>query len=58
MSVIAVQIEPLGATRVFFDCRPTAADSLDVRRIEQAIQHSLALAEPTDDTEEFLLMAA
>jgi len=58
MSVIAVQIQPHGATRVFFDCCATAADPLDMRRIEQAIEHSLALAGPTDDAEGCLLMAA
>ena len=49
MSVIAIQIEPHRATRVFFDCRSAAVDPLDQRRIEVAIENSIALAEPEDD---------
>ena len=58
MPMIAVQIEPHGATRVFFDCRDVAADPMDERHITLAIEHSLALAGATDDAEDFLLMAA
>jgi hypothetical protein len=46
MSVIAVLIERGGATRVFFDCRETAADAADRWHIERAIQDSLALLGP------------
>ena len=48
MSVIAIQIEPHRATRVFFDCSSAAADPRDQRRIELAIEHSIAVAEPDD----------
>jgi hypothetical protein len=56
MSVIAIQTEPHRVTRIFFDCC-TAIDPVDQRRIEVAIEHSNALAEPEDDAPEFLLMA-
>ena len=46
MSVIAIQIEPHRTTRVFFDCSNAAADPVDQRRIELAIEHSIALPEP------------
>ena len=58
MSVIAIQTEPHRVTRMFFDCCDAAADPVDQRRIEVAIEHSNALAEPEDDAPEFLLMAA
>jgi hypothetical protein len=55
MSVIAIQTEPHRVTRMFFDCCNAAADQVDQRRIEVAIEHSIA--EPEDNTPEFLLMA-
>jgi hypothetical protein len=58
MSVIATQIEPRRATRIFFDCRNAAANPADRRRIEQAIETSIALAPPDDDAPEALLFAA
>ena len=45
MSVIAIQTEPHGVTRMFFDCCQTAIDPVDQRRIEVAIEHSNALAD-------------
>ena len=53
MSVIAIQIEPHRATRVFFDCRSAAVDPLDQRRIEVAIENSIALATLKNDAPEF-----
>ena len=57
MSMIAVQAEPHRVTRVFFDCRNAAADPVDQRRIELAMEHSTVHAEPEDGVPEFLLMA-
>jgi hypothetical protein len=34
---------------MFFDCCNAAADQADQRRIEVAIEHSTAIAEPEDD---------
>ena len=48
MSVIAIEIEPHRAMRVFFDCSNAAADPRDHRRIELAIKHSIAVAESED----------
>jgi hypothetical protein len=58
MSVLAIQIEPRRRTRVLFDCHVAAVDPMDQRRIEQAIEHSIALAQADDDASEFLLPAA
>jgi hypothetical protein len=49
MSVIAIQTELHRVTRMFFDCCNAAADQADQRRIEVAIEHSIAIAEPEDD---------
>jgi hypothetical protein len=54
MSVIAIQIESQRATRVFFDCSTTTGDRGDQRRIELAIEHSIASwvqAAESDDAE-------
>jgi hypothetical protein len=58
MPVLAIQIEPYGRTRVFFDCRASAVEPMDRRCIEQAIERSFALVPTDDDTSEFLLPAA
>jgi hypothetical protein len=57
VSVIAIQIEPHRVTRMFFDCCNAAADPLDQRSIQIAMEHAIALAEPEDEAPEFLLMA-
>ena len=54
MSVIAIEIEPHRATRVFFDCSNTEVDPRDHRRIELAIEHSIAVAEPEDDAPDLI----
>jgi hypothetical protein len=54
MSVLAIQIEPRRRTRVLFDYRVTAVDTMDQRRIEQAIEYSIALARADEDASEFL----
>jgi hypothetical protein len=58
MSVIATQIEPRRATRIFFDYRNAAGSPTDRRRIEQAIESSIALAPADDDAPEALFFAA
>jgi hypothetical protein len=60
MSVIATLIEPRRVTRVFFDCRcrDVAADSADLRRIERAIESSIAAAQLDDDGPESFPLAA
>jgi hypothetical protein len=58
MSVIATLIEPRRVTRIFFNCRDAAADPADRRRIELAIQSSIALAQADDDVPEMLSRAA
>jgi hypothetical protein len=58
VSVIAIQIEPHRVTRMFFDCCNDAADPLDQRHIELAIEHSIAHADPEGQVPEFLLMVA
>jgi hypothetical protein len=58
MSVISTLIEPHRVTRVFFDCRDAAPDPADRRRIEQAIERSLALPQADDGTEAALSLAA
>jgi PIN domain nuclease of toxin-antitoxin system len=58
MSVIATLIEPQRVTRIFFDCSDAAADPADRQRIEQAIEASIALAEPDDDVPEMSSLAA
>jgi hypothetical protein len=49
MSVIAIQTEPNRVTRMFFDCCNATADRVDQRRIEVAMENSIAIAEPEDD---------
>ena len=57
MALIAAQIEPRRATRIFFDCRD-AVDPADQRRIERTIRQSIELGQSDDDAPEILLMAA
>jgi hypothetical protein len=56
--VISTSIEPHRVTRVFFDCLNTAPDPADQRRIEQAIERSIALPQVDDDTQVTLPLAA
>jgi hypothetical protein len=58
MSVISTLIEPHRVTRVFFDCRDVAPDPADRRRIEQAIERSIALPQADDGIEESLSLVA
>ncbi len=58
MSMIAALIEPHGVTRVFFDCLDAEPDPTDRRRIEQAIAHSIALAQADHDAAGRLALAA
>jgi hypothetical protein len=58
MSVIATLIEPRRVTRIFFDCRDAGANPADRRRIEQAIEYSIAHGEGDDDAAEVFLQAA
>jgi hypothetical protein len=59
MSVIAALIEPHRVTRVFFDCRDATPDPLDQRRIQQAIEQSIASARDDDsDAPEIVFLAA
>ena len=58
MSVISTLIEPHRVTRVFYDCRNAAPDPADQRRIEQAIERSIALPQVDDDTQVTLPLAA
>ena len=57
MSVISTLIEPHRVTRVFFDCRDGAPDPRDQRRIERAIERSVALPQTDDDAQVTLLAA-
>jgi len=58
MSAIDVLIEPHRVTRVFFDYRDAGPNLADQRRIQQAIEHSNAVAEVGDDAQETLPLAA
>jgi hypothetical protein len=58
MSVIATQIEPRRVTRIFFDCRNAGANLTDQRRIQQAIEFSIAVGQGDDDAPEEFLQAA
>jgi hypothetical protein len=58
MSVIAALIEPHRVTRVFFDCRDAAPDPSDQRRIQHAIEQSMALAQDDSDVPEVVFLAA
>ena len=49
MSVIATLVEPHRVTRIFFDRRDAPPDPVDERRIEQAIEQSVALDQGADD---------
>jgi hypothetical protein len=51
MSVIAIQTEPHRVTRTFFDCCNARAESVDQQRIEVAIEHSIAIADPENDAQ-------
>ena len=57
MSVISTLIEPHRVTRVFFDCRDGTPDPQDQRRIERAIERSVALPQTDDDAQVTLLAA-
>jgi hypothetical protein len=43
---------------VFFDCRTVVPNSADLRRIEQAIERSIALHKADDDAQAPLPLAA
>ena len=58
MSVIATLIEPHRVTRIFFDCRNAHADPADQRRVEQAIEASVAQGQTDEDPAEFSPLAA
>ena len=45
MSVIATSIELHGRTRIFLDCRDAPPEPADLRRIERAIERSVAQAD-------------
>jgi hypothetical protein len=49
MSVIATSIEQHRLTRIFRDCRDAPPEPADLRRIEQAIEQSIALAQSAGD---------
>jgi hypothetical protein len=51
MSVIATSIGPHGRTRIFLDCRDAPPEPADLRRIERAIEQSIAQAEPMEDVD-------
>jgi hypothetical protein len=46
MSVIATSIEPHRVTRIFFNCRNVPPERFDLRRIEQSVEQSIAMATP------------
>jgi hypothetical protein len=58
MAMIDTVIRQHRATRVFFDCRDTVPDPGDLRRIEQAIERSIALGEEDEDAQVALPLAA
>ena len=58
MSAIGIVIERHRVTRVFFDYRDIAHDFADRRRIEQAIEDLIALAEADCGPPETLQLAA
>jgi hypothetical protein len=47
--VIANLVEPHRVTRIFFDRRDAPPDPVDERRIERAIEQSVALDQGADD---------
>jgi hypothetical protein len=58
MPVISTSIEPHRVMRVFFDCRAVVPKTADLRRIEQAIERSIALPEANDDAQVTLVWTA
>jgi hypothetical protein len=58
MAMIDTVIRQHRATRMFFDCRDTVPDPGDLRRIEQAIELSIALGAADDDAQAALPLAA
>jgi hypothetical protein len=58
MSVISTLIEPHRVTRIFFDCRSARIDPADQRRVERAIEASVAQGQADEDPAEFALLAA
>jgi len=50
MPVIATSIEPHRVTRIFFDCRNVPPELLDLRRIEQSVEQSIAMADAIEDS--------
>jgi hypothetical protein len=49
MAVIATSIEQHRRTRIFLDCRDAPPDPTDLRRIERAIEQSIAMADAVED---------
>ena len=58
MSAIDVLIEPHRVTRVFFAYCDAGPNLADQRRIRQAIERSIAVAEADNDAQETLPSAA
>jgi hypothetical protein len=58
MSAIDVLIEPHRVTRVFFAYCDAGPNLADQRRIQQAIERSIAVAEADNDAQETLPSAA
>ena len=58
MAMIDTVIRQHRATRMFFDCRDTVPDPGDLRRIEQAIERSIALGQEDGDAQDELPLAA
>ena len=58
MPLISTSVEPHRVTRAFFDCRAVVPKTADLRRIEQAIERSIALPEADDDAQVTLSWAA
>jgi hypothetical protein len=52
MTVIAVMVESDRATRVLFDCRDAGPDPADQRRIAQAIEEAIRLAQADEGVSE------
>jgi hypothetical protein len=50
MSVIATTIGPDRLTRIFLDCRAAPLELTDLRRIERAIEQSIAQADAVEET--------
>jgi hypothetical protein len=58
MAIITIIVEPQRATRILFDCSNVAPDPADQRRIEQAIEHSIRLAQADEDASEMPISLA